>query len=251
MKKLIVANWKMNGSKEFIEDFFDSIRRASLSLPMENEYVICPPSPYFSQVASLLAPLNKEKKSFFLGAQDCHPEASGAYTGDVSAPMLKDLGCQYVIVGHSERRRIEHGHQESDALVKRKAEVALRSGLTPIICVGETLEERDRGETIQRLISQISGSLPASDQEVVLAYEPIWAIGTGKVPSSDQIREVHAALRKHLDSLGLSQCRLLYGGSVTQDNAHDIMTIPNVDGLLIGGASLKSKELVQIWRNTK
>lgn len=245
MKKLIVANWKMNGSIAFIDKYFDYFNRLNRPLPKDRDYVFCPPFPYLSQVVAKITALSNP--AIYLGAQDCHPEPSGAFTGDVSAPMLKDLGCHYVIVGHSERRRLDADYSDSDDLVKRKAEAVLQAELTPIICVGETLWERETGHTIDRLISQITGSLPSLDfvrssQSIVIAYEPIWAIGTGKVPTADQITEVHAALREHLSP----QCRILYGGSVTKKNAQQLLDIPNVNGLLVGGASLKPEEFVQI-----
>lgn len=238
MKKLIVGNWKMNGSSQFISTYFHFLRNTPL--PTDKEYVICPPFPYLPHFARETTDL-----AFRLGAQDCHPEPSGAFTGDVSASMLKDLGCHYVIVGHSERRQ---GHQESDELVRRKAEAALQAGLIPIICVGETLEEREQGQAIDRILEQARASLPplTDTTKVVLAYEPIWAIGTGKVPTVDQIAEVHDALRKLLDSLNQSNCRLLYGGSAKKDNAQDLLKIKNVHGLLVGGASLKPEEFFSL-----
>jgi triosephosphate isomerase len=169
-----------------------------------------------------------------LGGQDCHMARTGAHTGDISAAMLAEAGASYVIVGHSERRA-DHG--ENDAIVRAKAEAALDEGLTPIICIGETLAERDAGQTLQIVTDQLSGSLPAGAQ-VVVAYEPVWAIGTGKVATPEQIAEVHDALRTQVGAT----TPLLYGGSVKPGNAAEIFALENVDGALVGGASLKAAD---------
>jgi triosephosphate isomerase len=179
-----------------------------------------------------------------LGGQDCHPKPSGAHTGDISADMLADAGAAFVILGHSERRA-DHG--ETDALVRAKAEAAVAAGLVAIICVGETEAQRDAGETLAVIAGQLAGSVPAaaSPQTTVIAYEPVWAIGTGRTPTLPEIAEVHADIRARLSTLfgaAASGFRLLYGGSVKPSNAAEIFALPNVDGALVGGASLKAAD---------
>ncbi len=204
------------------------------------EILICPPATLLSRMADRAG-----NGAIALGGQDCHAAASGAHTGDVSAGMLADAGANYVIVGHSERRA-DHG--ESDADVAAKASAALEAGLRPVICVGETLEEREAGRTLDVVRGQLDGSLPpqiAAADAIVIAYEPVWAIGTGRVPTTEQIAEVHDALRAGLaDRLGdgARDIRLLYGGSVKPSNAAEIFAIGNVDGALVGGASLKAAD---------
>jgi triosephosphate isomerase len=183
-----------------------------------------------------------------VGAQDCHVAPSGAHTGDLSAEMLKDAGARAVILGHSERR---HDHGEADALVRAKAEAAFRAGLLAIVCVGETQAERDGGKTITVVRRQIEGSLPdlATAANTVVAYEPVWAIGTGRTPTADEIIEAHREIRQALSArLGsdASLMRILYGGSVKPDNARAILSLPNVDGALVGGASLKAGDFLSI-----
>ena len=197
------------------------------------DILICPPATLLSRAAGIAGPIA-------LGGQDCHANEKGAHTGDVSAAMLLDAGATYVIVGHSERRT-DHG--ENDAAVQAKARAAIGAGLTAIICVGETLEERERGDTLNVVGSQIAGSVPADlgGNKIVVAYEPVWAIGTGKVPTLDEIGEVHGFIRKQLVSIGLSGASdvpLLYGGSVKPSNAAEIFGVADVDGALVGGASL-------------
>ena len=202
------------------------------------DLLVCPPFTLVSSVADAV-----QGSGVALGAQDCHTAESGANTGDISAPMLADLGCSYVIVGHSERRA-DHG--ESDALIKSKAAAALKAGLIAIICIGETEADRDAGKTFDVVKSQLAGSVPdgSTAANIVVAYEPVWAIGTGRTPSADEVQEVHALMRSELvSSIGQEEaqkCRLLYGGSVKPENAPELMTLPDVDGGLIGGASLKS-----------
>ncbi len=179
----------------------------------------------------------------YLGGQDCHTESSGAHTGDVSAAMLRDAGCGFVIVGHSERRA-DHG--ESDDLVRAKAAAAQSEGLVPIVCVGETLEERDAGRAVEIVTGQVTGSVPkgSSASTLVVAYEPIWAIGTGRTPTNEDIAEVHNAIRKTLEGLvsDADTVRILYGGSVKPENASEILAVSNVNGALVGGASLKASD---------
>lgn len=226
MSKIIVANWKMNGSSEFIDSFFSDFTN-----PETNNLIICPPLPYLSLV---------KNKGVTVGGQNCSQYTSGAFTGDVSAAMLRDMGCDYVIVGHSERRQY---HSESNDLVRAKANAALEAGLIPIICVGESKEIRESGNHIETVLNQTKESIATQTGQFMLAYEPIWAIGTGLTASIDDITEMHAALRQLLPSTPL-----LYGGSVNSGNSNEIMSIPNVDGVLVGGASLKPDTLMEILR---
>ena len=189
----------------------------------------------------------KESK-LALGAQDCHAEASGAFTGEISAPMLKDAGAAYVIVGHSERRTLLH---ETDALVRAKAEAALKAELTAIVCVGETRLEREGGRAIEVVTRQLKGSLPpgGAPETLVVAYEPVWAIGTGLTPTPDDVMEMHRAIRTLLGEIYADAgawMRILYGGSVKPANARELLGIANVDGALVGGASLKAKDFLAI-----
>jgi triosephosphate isomerase len=229
-RKLVVGNWKMNGlagAAAMLDD---------LPAPGEADVLICPP-------ATLVARLTGGHVG--IGGQDCHPDPSGAHTGDISAEMLADAGAVAVILGHSERRA-DHG--ETDALVAAKAAAAWRAGLLAIVCVGETEAERDAGRTLDRIGAQLAGSLPegAAPDRLAVAYEPVWAIGTGRTPSPEEIAEVHGFIR---DALGRrfgaaagADFRLLYGGSVKPANAAAIFAIPNVDGALVGGASLAAAD---------
>ena len=211
------------------------------------DMVICPPFPYLDSVAITL-----RQSELMLGAQDCHPSEKGAHTGDVSANMLKDIGCTFVITGHSERRA-DHG--EADELVKAKAEAALSAGLSVIICVGETQHERDTGKTSAVVTRQITGSMPktSSATNTVVAYEPVWAIGTGKTPSAGNVQDVHAMMRaKVAEILSPSEAnrmRLIYGGSVKPSNAEELMALADVDGALVGGASLDSEDFWAIAKS--
>lgn len=208
------------------------------------EVAVCPPFTLLAAAAELCA----GRAMPLLGGQDCHPAASGAFTGDISAEMLKDAGASVVIVGHSERRA---GHAETDAIVRAKAEAAARAGLLAIICVGETRSERDGGETLRVIGRQIDESVPpkSSGKAIAIAYEPVWAIGTGLVPSLEDVAEVHAFIRRRLSGLVSGEgdkVRLLYGGSVKPSNAREIVAVPNVDGVLVGGASLTVQDFMGI-----
>lgn len=237
-RPLIAGNWKMNGLTEGAT----ALTRDLLGrLPDANggpEMLVCPPSTLIARVGELIdgAPMS-------LGGQDCHVASSGAHTGDISAAMLADAGCQYVIVGHSERRA-DHG--EGDALVRAKAEAAAASGLVPIVCVGETLEQRDAGEAVAVVTGQVRGSIPEGQggSALVVAYEPVWAIGTGRTPTAADIAEVHDAIRACLNDIApaADAIRILYGGSVKPENAVEILAIDNVNGALVGGASLKGAD---------
>lgn len=231
MAKLIVANWKMNGSFDFIDDYFEEFENCETA----NTVVFCPPSPYLGIVKTYV-----NDETTHLGGQDCHNQALGAYTGDVSAAMLRDCGCAYVILGHSERR---HHHSETNTLVKAKAEAALKQGITPIICVGETLEQRQSGSAQATVIQQLDESLPKTKQTIVIAYEPVWAIGTGLVASLEDIANMHQTIASHCQG---GEVKIIYGGSVTDVNAAAIMALPHVDGVLVGGASLKTETFMAI-----
>jgi triosephosphate isomerase len=216
------------------------------------EVVLCPPAPYIETVGSALGVAgNASPSGVTLGAQNMHDKASGAFTGEVAPPMLLDLGCRYVILGHSERRTL---FGETDAIVNTKTKAALAAGLTPIVCVGETLEEREGGRTEAVVTTQINGSLAglsAADLEkTVIAYEPVWAIGTGKVATPQQAQDVHALIRSLLAKLSspalAAAVRIQYGGSVKPDNAADLAAQPDIDGALVGGASLKADDFLGI-----
>ncbi|RKT34411.1 triosephosphate isomerase [Roseovarius halotolerans] len=240
MRKLAAGNWKMNGTRESL----DALQAIASAHPEPGvDILICPPATLLLQAAALSAdsPLS-------IGAQDCHSAASGAHTGDISAPMIADAGAQAVIVGHSERRL---DHHETDADVRAKAEAAHAAGLLAIICLGETLAERDAGSTLDVIGAQLEGSTPDSGDSAntVIAYEPVWAIGTGKVPDIAQIAEVHDFIRDRLTARfgsTASDIRLLYGGSVKPANAAEIFAVRNVDGALVGGASLNAADFSPI-----
>ena len=236
MQKLAAGNWKMNGLAAALAEAVALIKAHPAPAC---EMLLCPP-------ATLLAQLNYAARGTALriGGQDCHQDASGAHTGDISAAMLKDAGAAYVILGHSERRA-DHG--ETDALIRSKAVQALVSGLIPIICIGETEAQRDAGVTLSVIGGQLDGSLPdgMTAATLVVAYEPVWAIGTGRTPTIAQIAEVHAYLRGRLTlRIGAEAAgvRILYGGSVKPSNATEIFAVPHVDGALVGGASLKAAD---------
>ncbi|WP_309666294.1 triose-phosphate isomerase [Tabrizicola sp.] len=236
MKKLAAGNWKMNGTAAALAEVQALI--AAHPAPA-CEMLLCPPATLIGHMASLA-----KDSALCVGGQDCHPKASGAHTGDISAIMLKDAGASHVIVGHSERRT-DHG--ETDALVQAKAVAAVSAGLVAIVCVGETEAERDAGRTLAVIGGQLDGSVPAGAvaASLVVAYEPVWAIGTGRTPTLAEIAEVHAFIRARLTArIGVEAAgvRLLYGGSVKPSNAAEIFAVPDVDGALVGGASLKAAD---------
>ena len=236
MKPLIAGNWKMNGVSAAVLEVQKLIAQFSGAMPAALEIVICPPATLIGLFATEFS-----DEGIAIGGQDCHPMPSGAHTGDVSAEMLADAGAAYVIVGHSERRA-DHG--ETSALVREKAKAALRAGLTPIICVGETEAERRAGRECDIVEVQLAESLPAGDRDFVVAYEPVWAIGTGLTPTADEIADMHAFIRRRVGE----GVRILYGGSVKPSNAAEILKIADVDGALVGGASLKADEFAAIIR---
>ncbi|WP_342362400.1 triose-phosphate isomerase [Terrarubrum flagellatum] len=243
-RPLVAGNWKMNGSKLALAELAKmAAGLADGALWRTIDLAVCPPAPYL-----YLASAASIGTRIAVGAQDCHAEASGAFTGDVSAEMIAESGCCYVIVGHSERRTL---HAESNDIVRAKAAAALRAGVTPIICVGETRAERDAGKTLDVVGAQVAGSLPAgaTGEGIVVAYEPVWAIGTGLTPTAGDVKAVHqfirGELRKKLGSDG-DAVRILYGGSVKPSNAAELMAIADVDGALVGGASLKAEDFLGI-----
>lgn len=238
MRKLAAGNWKMNGTRASLSE----VKAINAELDdTDPAVVICPP-------VSLLIPACDIGGKIGIGAQDCHMVSSGAHTGDISANQIADTGATYVIIGHSERRT-DHG--ETSDMIKAKAQAALKAGLIAIVCIGETLAERGAGETLNVLGQQMSGSIPdgATSQNTVIAYEPVWAIGTGLVPTLDQIDEAHRFMRAELlTALGADaqNISLLYGGSVKGSNADDIFSVADVDGALVGGASLSAHDFVPI-----
>jgi triosephosphate isomerase len=243
-RPLVAGNWKMNGLHEAISQIEAVARGYDAQLRKKLDLVICPPA----TLLPLAAPI-ATKAQIALGGQDCHEAVSGAHTGDISAEMLKDAGAAYVIVGHSERRA-DHG--ESNALVRGKMSAALRAGLTPIVCAGETQAERERGDALNVVGAQIAGSIPpdAVPERFLIAYEPVWAIGTGLTPTVADVAEMHGFVRKQIDkALGAgagARIRILYGGSVKPGNAVELMQVADVDGALVGGASLAAKDFLAI-----
>jgi triosephosphate isomerase len=241
-RKLVVGNWKMHGSHAANAEVLQGVLGAR---PFGAEAAVCVPFPYLSEVAVALA-----TSGVAWGAQDCSAHEQGAYTGEVSAAMLAEFGCRYVIVGHSERRAY---HAESDQLVADKAKTALARGITPIVCVGETLAQREANETeavVKRQLSAVVHTLGQCIGEIVVAYEPVWAIGTGRTASPEQAQAVHALLRAQLAAATprAAEMKLLYGGSVKPDNAVTLFGQADIDGGLIGGAALKAADFVSIIR---
>jgi len=234
MVKVIVANWKMNGSLAFVQSLVPSLAAALVATP--NRVIICPPFPLLSELKLALRGTPAQ-----WGAQNCHDAPCGAFTGEVSAALLADMGCQAVIVGHSERRTL---FLEDDDLVKAKAAAVHEAGMTAIVCVGESLEVRESGQAIDGVAQQLEASLPSSatPQNTLVAYEPVWAIGTGLTASLNEIADMHHALYVAAGK-GFP---LLYGGSVTDANASDILSLPHVGGVLVGGASLKAETFQKI-----
>jgi triosephosphate isomerase len=242
-RPLVAGNWKMNGLSASLGEIETIAARYDAALLEKVELTICPPVTLLERAARILS-----GAKIALGGQDCHEKPSGAHTGDISAEMLADVGASYVIVGHSERRA-DHG--EGDALIRAKAEAGLRAGLTPIVCVGETRAERDAGRASAIVEAQLDGSLPHSvaPDHIVVAYEPVWAIGTGLTPTPLDVAQMHAAIRARLVALlgaGAETTRILYGGSVKPANAAELLRVKNVDGALVGGASLTAKEFLEI-----
>ena len=241
-RALIAGNWKMNGGIAANAVLLEGIRSGANGLAAE--LAVCVPAPYLAQVQAALS-----GSAVAWGGQDLSLHASGAYTGEVSGAMLRDFDCQFVIVGHSERRSL---HGETDAIVADKARQALACGLTPIVCVGETLEEREAGRTdsvVSRQLMAVVSALGQQLAKIVIAYEPVWAIGTGKTATPEMAQQVHAQMRALLvgvDPVAGRGVRLLYGGSMKPDNARDLLAMDDIDGGLIGGASLKADDFLAI-----
>ncbi|MFT9163633.1 MAG: triose-phosphate isomerase [Komagataeibacter saccharivorans] len=242
MKQIIVGNWKMNGLSADADALVDGRVKGLGELPTRADVVVCPP---FTQLARLAPAL--KRAGIALGAQDCHQDRAGAHTGDISAPMLVDLGVEYVILGHSERRG---EHHELDETVREKAVAAMEAGLTPIVCVGENDDQRSAGDSQETVGWQIQGSLPQGFRGIV-AYEPIWAIGSGTAASQQDIADMSAFIRAELvrqfGEAGKT-IRILYGGSVNERNVTDILPVEHVDGALVGNASLKADAFVPLVR---
>lgn len=239
-QSLVIANWKLNGDLGLIDTMVDAL--SSGSSTYHADVVICPPAPYISALHNKALSSATDSLRLYVGAQNCSEHDSGAYTGEIAPAMLKDVGCQYVIVGHSERRNL---FQETDAVIAQKVVAAQQANLTAVLCVGESLEQREQGQTIAVVTEQIKAAIGDADlTNLVIAYEPVWAIGTGKTASPEQAQEVHKAIRDYLQSEHGhgDTVALLYGGSVKADNASVLFAQPDIDGGLIGGASLDTEQ---------
>ncbi len=250
-KAIVAGNWKMHLDAAKARALASAVAAAAPRMPTV-DLVLCPPAPYLGEVAGALGLSGGRGASgVALGGQNCHHKESGAFTGEVAPGMLVDVGCRYCILGHSERRAL---FGETDAMIDAKVQAALAAGLTPIVCVGESLEEREAGRTEAVVTAQLLGSLaglPAADlPRIVVAYEPVWAIGTGKVATPEQAQEVHALVRGLLASRSSAAVadgiRIQYGGSVKPDNAAELASRPDIDGALVGGASLKADDFLAI-----
>ncbi len=239
-KRLVMGNWKMNGSLAGNATLLAGLR-ASTPSPDNCDVAVCPPFPYLAQAVDAL-----RDTPITVGAQNLSQHGEGAYTGEVSGSMLADVGCAWVLVGHSERRTY---HAETDQVVAHKAAAALQAGLTPVVCIGETLAEQEAGQTLGVVARQLAPILAMGTDAVskmVIAYEPVWAIGTGRTATPEQAQEVHAAIRASLASVGAEDVRILYGGSVNASNAQQLFSMEDIDGALVGGASLKADEFLRI-----
>ena len=243
IRPLIAGNWKMNGLKASLAEF-EAMLAGAAKVAAKADLLVCPPA----TLIAVFAEKSRGSKMLAIGAQDCHPKASGANTGDISAEMLGDAGASAIIVGHSERRA-DHG--ESDVLVRQKAEAVWRAGITAIVCIGETQHQRDAGQTLDICRGQLNLSLPdkATSGNLVVAYEPVWAIGTGLTPTAQDVEQVHRFIRRVLTDRFNGEggrIRILYGGSVKPSNAAELMGVANVNGALVGGASLKAADFLAI-----
>jgi triosephosphate isomerase len=233
LRPLIAGNWKMNGVRADGIALATRLKERAAGAKLRCDVLLCPPFTLLREIAGVVA-----GSPLALGAQDCSPHAPGAHTGDIAAAMLRDAGCAYVILGHSERRT---NHGETDAQVRAKASAAQNAGLTPIVCVGETEAERDKGQTFDVITRQVEGSLPGG-ADVVIAYEPVWAIGTGRTPNAADIAAAHRRIAEAARSKATGPVKVLYGGSVNAANASALLAIPEVNGALVGGASLKPED---------
>ena len=243
IKPLVAGNWKMNGTRDSLREITAMATGLDAELSEKVDALICPPATLVYLAAAAV-----QDTGVSIGGQDCHANASGAHTGDLSAEMMGDAAATHVIVGHSERRT---DHAESSAMVMAKAEAVHRAGLVAIVCIGETKDERDAGQTLDVIRQQLSGSVPdaATAANTVIAYEPVWAIGTGVTPTADDVEKAHAVMRQELEARfggDGAAMRLLYGGSVKPANAGELMAVLNVDGALVGGASLKADDFLAI-----
>ncbi len=243
-KPLFVGNWKMNGFRADLKEIL-SVEESITKKPFQGDVVICPPATLAALAVDALT-----ENVIQIGGQDCHAEEAGAFTGDISAEKWKDLGAGYVIVGHSERRAY---YQEDNKAVKAKSKAVLRAGLVPIICIGESLEERQAGKTLEIISTQIDDCIPeeAQSASIAVGYEPVWAIGSGLTPTLEEIFEAHRVIREALHKkIGdkADQTPIVYGGSLKPSNAKEILAIPGVDGGLVGGASLKAVDFLEIIR---
>ena len=246
-RALVAGNWKMNGRTDFINELMNELVSGIQASAVD--VLVCPPAIYLSQVKSMSG-------SFIaVGAQNVSENPDGAFTGEISLPMLRDLGCEYVILGHSERRSL---YAETDLVVADKFIATVAAGLKPILCVGETLEEREQGKTLDVVGRQLKAVIDAAGidkfADAVIAYEPVWAIGTGKTATSEQAQDVHAAIRAMIaeyDAKTALATRILYGGSVNGSNADELFAMPDIDGGLIGGAALKAEDFLAICRADK
>lgn len=232
--KIIAGNWKMNGTREMLKNMLNALR----DVATKNRVILCVPHTL----------LNTESDTASIGAQDVSTHDHGAYTGEISATMLRDAGAKYVIVGHSERRMY---HGETNDIVRHKAAAAIASGLTPIICVGETMDEKQAGKTMAIIESGVRESVPTDARNVIVAYEPRWAIGAGLTPTAEEIAAAHTLIADTLADMGLDGTPVLYGASVKGSNAAEIMSIAHVDGVLVGGASLKPDDFIPIITSVK
>jgi triosephosphate isomerase len=245
-QKVVAGNWKMNGSSESINQLVVGLSAAMENIPVE--VVVAPSFPYLAQVDNLL-----EKSAIKMAAQNVSEQESGAFTGEVSISMLQDFAVDYVLVGHSERRSI---YGETDQLVAQKVEKLLAAGIVPVLCIGESLEQREKEITLDVVFSQINAVLElvgvAAFEQIVVAYEPVWAIGTGLSASAEQAQEVHKAVREHIaksDEVVSEKVRIIYGGSVKASSSSDLFAMPDIDGALVGGASLKVEEFIGIVKS--
>ena len=246
LERLVMGNWKMNGSLAANQALLTGLRNAVDAAGEGGQYAqctiaVCPPTPYLAQVQQSL-----QGSGISWGAQDLSMQASGAYTGEVSAAMLNDFACRWVIVGHSERRAY---HGETNDLVAQKAQAALAANITPVVCVGESLQERESEQTLRIIEEQLAPVLALGQEQVakmVIAYEPVWAIGTGLTATPEQAQEVHAFIRGLLQNVGAPQVQILYGGSVKANNAASLFAMPDINGALVGGAALQAEEFLAI-----
>ena len=248
-QSLVIANWKLNGDLNLVETMVSELMTNATEL--RSDVVICPPAIYISALHKALTHKASDASNIAVGAQNCSENSSGAYTGEIAPRMLADVGCDYVIVGHSERRSIFH---ETDAMIANKVKLVQQAGLTPVLCVGESLQQREDEQTIDVVTAQIEAATTDVDwTKLVIAYEPVWAIGTGKTTTPEQAQEVHQAIRNYLQTCSphSDSVALLYGGSVKADNAAQLFAQDDIDGGLIGGASLNTDEFRAICSAVK